>query len=190
MSAPRPLSREMMEQLLEGLGDGPAALRNRALLAVLYRLGLRSREATTLEAIDVDRARAGWRVRVSHPKGEARGAQHRIIGVDARSQQYLEAWWQVRLRDHELVFHTRTGEPVQTSYLRQLLPRLARKQGVRRRVHPHALRHTFARELYEEGAGVLEIMGALGHTRIATTQLYLRSIGATEVVKLTQGRVW
>jgi integrase/recombinase XerD len=55
-------------------------------------------------------------------------------------------------------------------------------------VHPHAFRHTFARELYDEGVGILEIMLALGHSSVKTTQTYLQSIGANEVISVTSAR--
>jgi site-specific recombinase XerD len=67
---------------------------------------------------------------------------------------------------------------------------LAKRAGLERRIHPHALRHTFARELYDEGVGIREIQVALGHRSLATTETYLRSIGATRAVEVTIERVW
>ena len=187
---PRPLTRDEVTKVLEAIGGGFSGVRNRALLTVMYRSGLRSNEATTLEYRDLVQRDEGWILRVSHPKGEARGALHRVLGIDRRTRGVLQPWLSIRRPEHPLLFHTRHGEPVQTSYLRRLLPLLARRAGVTNRVHPHGLRHTFARELYEEQIGLVEIMGALGHTRLATTQRYLTSIGATPVIAATAGREW
>jgi len=85
---------------------------------------------------------------------------------------------------------TSRGLRILPSYVRQLLPVLARKAKVNRRVHPHAFRHTFAREMYNEGVGVMELMLALGHQSLSTTQTYLQSIGGTQVVNTTTKRKW
>lgn len=127
-------------------------------------------------------------VRVTHPKGWQRGAMPREIGLDPKAARTLRMWLVQRGSEAGPVFITAGGLRVRPSHIRRLIPRLAHEAGIHRRCHPHALRHTFARELYDEGVGLVEIMLALGHTSLATTQKYLRSIGATEVVNVTAGR--
>ena len=61
------------------------------------------------------------------------------------------------------------------SYVRHLLPRLARKAGIERRVHAHGLRHAFAVDLVRAGAPLYVVRDALGHSSVATTQVYLSS---------------
>jgi integrase len=132
-------------------------------------------------------------IRIANPKGISSGALPREVGLDPKSAAYVFEWLAVRNGDQDgegPLFITSGGLRVLPTYIRQLLPRLAGRAGITRRVHPHAFRHTFARELYDEGVGIMEIMLALGHTSLGTTQTYLRSIGATEVVDTTTRRKW
>jgi integrase len=86
---------------------------------------------------------------------------------------------------------TSRGSPILPSHVRRLCGRLAEKAGIEGRIHPHALRHTFAAEWYREQPDrIVELMLALGHTKITVTQRYLRDIGSTDVVKLSINRSW
>jgi len=71
-----------------------------------------------------------------------------------------------------------------------LLPRLARKAGVERRVHAHGLRHAFAVDLVRSGAPLYVVRDALGHASVATTQVYLSRVGAHEAVEAMRNRQW
>jgi integrase len=71
-----------------------------------------------------------------------------------------------------------------------MLPRLARAAGVRKRVHAHGLRHLFATELEAEGAPLSMIRDLLGHSSLATTDTYLRRLGAGEAVDFARHRAW
>jgi site-specific recombinase XerD len=79
---------------------------------------------------------------------------------------------------------------IEQSYVRHLLPRLARKAGVEKRVHAHGLRHAYAVELEREGATVSTIRDLLGHSSLAVTDRYLRRIGASEAVEFARQREW
>lgn len=74
--------------------------------------------------------------------------------------------------------------------MRTLLPRLAARAGVTKRVHPHGLRHTLAFELMMEGVPVPIIQRQLGHASLATTQRYLDHIAPKDVIEAMQARVW
>jgi len=188
---PHTLTREDVEALLVACGNGWVGARNRALLVVYYRGGLRCREATAMQLGDVRHAKGGALVvRVEKPKGFARGAPPREVGLDPKAAKLLEVWLEQRGDAPGPLFCTRAGGPLHPSYVRTMFPRLGRRTGLGRRVHAHALRHTFARELYDEGVGIVEIMRALGHARLDTTQKYLNSIGANEVIAATTRRTW
>lgn len=191
---PHPLTKQHARRLIELAADGTlTGLRNRAHLTVLYRTGARVNESCSLDIGDIHPIEDGCAlIRINNPKGVARGVLPREVGLDPRSAAYVFEWMASRKgQDGEgPLFITGSGLRVMPSYIRQLLPRLADRAGIRRRVHPHAFRHTFARELYDEGVGIMEIMLALGHTSLGTTQKYLRSIGATEVVNTTTRRRW
>ncbi len=88
------------------------------------------------------------------------------------------------------IFCTLAGGRIDTSYVRRLLPRLAAKAGIDRRVHAHGLRHTYASELAREGTAINVIRDALGHTSLAVTDRYLRDVAPTHVIDTMRARRW
>ena len=70
-------------------------------------------------------------------------------------------------------FCTLDGDPLYAQYVRQMLRRMADRAGIEKRVHPHGLRHTFAKELRQAGVDVVTISKLLGHSSIAVTSRYL-----------------
>jgi site-specific recombinase XerD len=82
------------------------------------------------------------------------------------------------------------GGPLAQSYVRHLLRRLAEKQGIERRVHPHALRHSYAAELAREGVPMNVLKDALGHSTLATTDRYLRNVAPVHVIETMRRREW
>jgi site-specific recombinase XerD len=167
----------------------PTGVRNRALIAVLWRCGLRVSEALSLELRDVD-LDAGT-VRVRHGKGD----RSRTVGLDEQTTALL-AHWIDRRRGlgpgaRAPIFCTLQGGRIDTSYVRRrLLPRLAAKAGIDRRVHAHGLRHTYASELAREGTAINVIRDALGHTSLAVTDRYLRDVAPTHVIDTMRARRW
>jgi site-specific recombinase XerD len=83
-----------------------------------------------------------------------------------------------------------SGEEIDTSYVRHLLPRLARRAGIEKRVHAHGLRHAYAVELEREGAPISSIRDLLGHSSAAVTDRYLRRLGASDAVDFARQRSW
>jgi site-specific recombinase XerD len=166
----------------------PTGMRNRALLAVLYRGGLRISEALALERRDLHAAACTLTVR--HGKGN----RHHTIGMDPAAFGLVARWLDERrrlgLHRPSVVFCTLDGRPLQTSYVRAFLPRLARKAGIEKRVHPHGLRHTCAAELAIEGVPVPLIQQQLGHASLHTTTVYLRHIAPVELVEKMRTRSW
>lgn len=190
---PHPLTAAEASKLLDVCGGGRVGTRNRALVALGYRAGLRAGEVCGLMRNDLrrlDPSSDHLVVRVEKPKGYRQGSQPREVGLDAKATLILEDWLSLRGLRPGPLFDTSTGQALKTSYLRRLMPLLAERAGVTRRVHYHCLRHTFARQLYDEGVGLVEIMQALGHKRLNTTQQYLEHIGATRAVAVTASRTW
>jgi site-specific recombinase XerD len=173
--------------MLRACGSSPLGVRNRAHLALIYRTGMRVASSCALEREDVFTESEVRHVRVERVK---RNSRVLTFVLDTRASELLDAWLALRGDEPGPLFRTSSGQAIQTSYMRRLCKLLARRAGIRRRVHPHGLRHAFAAELYREGAGVIEIGLALGHSKIATTQVYLQSIGATEVNERLRGRKW
>jgi len=166
----------------------PTGIRNRALLVVLYRGGLRISEALSVLPKDLD-AEAGT-IRVLRGKGK----KARLVGLDAGAWAVLQVWLerrsQMRISARVPLFCTLQGEPMKTAYVRAMLPRLARKAGIQRRVHPHAFRHSFAFELVNERTPLHVVQAALGHASIATTDRYIRHLNPKAVVEAMRSREW
>jgi site-specific recombinase XerD len=183
---PEVLTQEEIRALLTACGRSATGLRNRALLVVLWRAGLRVGEALALRPSDLD-SEAGT-LRVPHGK-----TGHRTVGLDPEALALVEQWMThrhavLRLNGRRALFCTLGGGPLQPSYVRSLLKRLASRAGVERRVHPHALRHTMAAELLREGASVRHIQLQLGHSDLSTTAAYLESIQPLELVEMARSR--
>ncbi len=166
----------------------PTGVRNRALIAVLWRSGLRISEALALELRDIDLDAGTLRVR--HGKGD----KSRTVGVDEQTAALLARWLDRRKKigagARAPIFCTLQGGRIDSSYVRRLLPRLARKAGIDRRVHAHGLRHTYASELAREGTAINVIRDALGHTSLAVTDRYLRDVAPTHVIDTMRARRW
>ena len=149
-----------VEQIVDGLGgDGPLALRNRALVELVYSAGLRSAEAVALDLGDVDFEQE--LVHVRHGKG----AKDRIVplGEEAAALVALylrEARPSLAAGANDALFLSVRGKRLDTSTLRRLVP------------HPHRLRHAFATHLLEGGADLRTIQELLGHSSLSTTQMY------------------
>jgi site-specific recombinase XerD len=105
-------------------------------------------------------------------------------------ERWLERRAALRINGRRRVFCTLDGKPLKTAYVRALLPRLAGKVGIEKRVHAHGLRHTHAAELAHEGVPMNVIQAQLGHSNLGTTSRYLAHIAPAEVIRVMQGREW
>ena len=179
---------EVRRLLAQCSATSSTGTRYRALITMMYRAGLRCSEALALRPKDID-LRAGS-VTVLHGKGNRR----RTVGIDPGAGRIVETWIEYRRRldlprDAPL-FCTLRGNPIPPSQIRTLLPRLARKAGVDKRVHPHGLRHTHAFELMMEGVPMPIIQSQLGHASLATTDTYLAHIAPKQVIETIRKREW
>ena len=186
---PEIYTRGEVERLIKACSHtASSGVRNRALIAVLYRAGLRIAEALGLYLKDVDFDKGT--VRVLHAKGD----KARTIGIDAAALALLARWVDRRqtigLNGRHALFSTLRGGPWNSKDIRELLPRLARRAKVLKRVHPHGFRHTFASELLAEGISIGIISKQLGHSSVAQTATYLDHISPQEVVDAVRARKW
>lgn len=167
----------------------PTGVRNRALVAVLWRCGLRIGEARGLAVKDLDPDSGTLVVQ------RGKGGKRRVVGVDSGTIALVVGWLELRRKlglpaGGAPLFCSLAGKPLDLSYVRHMLPRLARKAGIQRRVHAHGLRHAFAVDLVRSGAPLYVVRDALGHASIATTQVYLSRVGAHEAVEAMRNREW
>jgi site-specific recombinase XerD len=188
-----PLSRRDVEKLMAACSSrGAAGHRDRAMIALLYRTGLRIGEALALLPKDVDLEHG--LVIVLHGKGNRR----RTVGIDPATCAILERWMTrrralgvgPRAPIFCVVSHPNRGKPQHASVFREKLKALAWKAGVDRRVHPHGLRHTLAFELATEGTPVNVIRRQLGHTNLGTTQRYIDHLAPGDVIAAMRSRDW
>ena len=161
-------------------------IRNRTLITGLYRSGLRINEALSLYPKDVDGSTGA--IRVLNGKGN----RTRTVGIDPGAMAILDRWYDMRTRiglsRKQHLFCTLEGRPMTDSYVRVLLPRLARKAGIEKRVHAHGFRHTHAAQLRAEGVDIGIISKQLGHRSIATTARYLDHIAPLAVIETMRKR--
>ncbi len=169
---PRTLSAAEAERLVEAAaGTTPRALRDGALVELLYGSGLRVSEAVGLDvaAVDLDDRLViclgkGGKQRVVPIGRSAADAVRRYL---ARGRPYLDR------RHRPELFLNAKGGPLTRAGAFFLLRRLAEKAGLDpARVHPHLLRHSFATHLLEGGADLRSVQEMLGHANLATTELY------------------
>ena len=190
----------------------PTGIRNRALLTLLYRSGLRISEAigypgrpeTRITLPDgrekIQAARppipplrvpdvnpAAHSLRILHTKsGKAQTRGFHPSATDALAR-WMDVRRQLGLNGRQALFCTLRGEPLSEQYVRALLGRLAAKARIDKRLHPHALRHTFAVELERAGTPVTTISKLLGHSSIAVTSRYLDHLSNGEAVTFLEG---
>ena len=153
-----PKAKQLDEALDSLTGEPPLALRNRALVELVYSAGLRSREAVQLDLGDVDFDRE--QVRVS-----GKGGKERLVPLGEEAAHWLarylhEARPRLARGAEASIFLSARGRRLDTSTLRRILP------------HPHRLRHAFATHLLEGGADLRTIQELLGHGSLSTTQVY------------------
>lgn len=166
----------------------PTGIRNRAMIALLYRAGLRISEALALCPKDVDLA-AGT-ITVLHGKGDKR----RVVGLDHGAIALIELWLARRkalgFNGRHRLFCTLKGGSVSDAYVRGWLHRIAERVGIDKRVHPHCFRHTMAAGMRSEGIDIAVISKQLGHASIATTARYLDHISPAAVIDAVRAREW
>jgi site-specific recombinase XerD len=176
--------------LMVACGTGPRGDRNRALLAVMYRTGLRVSEALSLSPKDVDLDTGTVRVL------NGKGGKTRVVGIDPGGAAVVAAWAAVReslgVTASAPLFCALPGgtAAITAGYARNLIKAIARRAGVAKRVHAHGLRHTHASQLREEGVDIGIISRQLGHASIDTTARYLDHIAPTAVIRAMRARAW
>jgi integrase/recombinase XerD len=181
------LTREEAQRLLrQPSRRAPTGVRNAALLAAMYRGGLRLAEALALRPSDVNVRTGELHVR------RGKGHKARRVAVDATGLALLQRWIDKRatleLKAGAPLFCTLAGEPIEPRYVRTMVAREARQAGIERRCNPHSLRHTFAAELAEDGVPMHVIQRALGHASLATTSVYLDHVAPVDVVAALRDR--
>lgn len=169
---PKVLSRGDVDRLLRApKGTEPGALRDRALLELMYACGLRASEAIDLEVTDIDLDAGVLRAR-------GKGSKERLVPVGREAVNAVRIYLErgraplTATTDDRHLFVNRRGTGLTRQGLYKIVQRHARSVGLEDRMSPHTLRHTFATHLLAGGCDLRAVQEMLGHADIATTQIY------------------
>jgi len=184
---PKALDEQDVERLLASPeGDGPGALRDRALLELLYSTGMRVAECAALDVEHIDVSSGSVRI-----YGKGRKERMGLVGGPAR--RALQAWAPAReallarrkrVTPEKAVFlNLRDVGRLTTRSIDRMVKARALSAGLRPGVTPHTLRHSFATHLLDRGADLRVVQELLGHESLSTTQIYTHvSIGRLKEV--------
>jgi integrase/recombinase XerC len=170
---PKALSVEQVEKLLEPEGGdaAPIAARDRAMFELMYSSGLRLAELVSLDLGD-----GRLDLREAEVTVTGKGGKTRSVPVGARAKDALGAWIGLRAQlaraGEKALFVGARGERIAPGVVQSRLRRLALRQGVAGRLHPHMLRHSFASHVLQSSQDLRAVQEMLGHASIATTQVY------------------
>jgi len=166
---PHALSADEAGRLMGIVAADPLALRDKAILELLYSSGLRLSELTGLEPDDVN-------VRDATVRVTGKGAKTRVVPVGRFALAALQAWVPVRNEiarpDEKALFVGRDGTALGARAVQIRLKQWALKLGLADKVHPHTLRHSFASHLLQSSGDLRAVQEMLGHASISTTQVY------------------
>jgi integrase/recombinase XerD len=174
---PRVLSRDEVAHLLSSpRGTGPLALRDRALLELMYACGLRVSEAIGLTLADVSEEEGLLRAR-------GKGSKERVVPIGTAALHALRAYFargrpvlvdRAKTGQHseEALFVNSRGRALTRQGLYKIIQGHARRAGLEERMSPHTLRHSFATHLLAGGCDLRSLQEMLGHADLSTTQVY------------------
>ena len=172
------VGRETVAEADAVVGDEPVALRDRAILEVLYGTGVRISELVGLSLPDVDLG--GWLLRAF-----GKGSKERIVPLGRQAHAALGEWlrygrpglaperW-ARRGDAEAVFLNQRGGRLSRSGAWGVVRRYGEQVGLDGRLSPHVLRHSCATHMVDHGADIRAVQELLGHASISTTQVYTK----------------
>ena len=169
---PEVLSAAEVEQLLKAPDSRRLpGLRDLALLELLYASGLRASEASSLKVSQLDLENGTLRV-------IGKGSKERVVPVGRKAREVLHRYlkrtrteW-VKGEALDTLFVSHLGKPLSRQSVWAVLKKHAKSSGIRKKIYPHILRHSFATHLLEGGADLRVVQELLGHADIVTTQIY------------------
>jgi len=168
---PTILSFEEAERLMSApQGSGILALRNRAILELLYGAGLRASELCSLDVDDVDMYAEVMKV-------SGKGRKERLLPIGRKAKVAVAAYSRRRRElvkgdGEEALFLSKLGTRLTTRSLQRIVRKAILSVSARSGTNPHVLRHTFATHMLEMGADLKAIQDLLGHASLSTTRVY------------------
>jgi len=172
MRLPDTLSQEEMNRILLQPGDQtPSALRDTAMLELLYATGLRISELISLSMGSIN-----WQVGFLIVMGK--GSKERVVPIGKTAYDCVRRYVEesrpklLKTKSTDVLFLNRFGRGFTRQGLWKIIVGYAKKAGLAKNVHPHTFRHSFATHLLAGGADLRAVQVMLGHADISTTQIY------------------
>jgi len=170
-SLPTYYTSEEIERLLEAPDEkSHRGMRDKAMLEVMYASGLRVSELLNLKREEVNFNRGIIKIR-------GKGGKERIVPLGEYALFILADYindvrHHYEKNDKRTIFLSQNGTPLTRQYFFKMIKEYALIAGIEKKISPHSLRHAFATHLLEKGAALRAVQAMLGHTNIATTQIY------------------
>ncbi len=164
---PKTLDVDQMQQVLDYQSDDDLALRDLAMLEVIYSSGLRLSELAQLRFEQIDFSQKTIRV-------FGKGSKERIVPIGDKAISAMNKWLNIRQSlncTHDYLFTTLKGTPIQARSIQKRFEKFALEHAPKH-IHPHMLRHAFASHLLESSRDIVAVQNLLGHSDISTTQIY------------------
>ncbi len=166
---PATLNAGKLDQLLKLHKNDSLAVRDQAMMELLYACGLRLSELTAMNVNDID-----WQQQSVLVTGK--GSKQRRVPFGKQAKESLKQWLKHRSlflnSDEPAVFISRRGSRISNSSVQQRLKKRALEQGLDSAIYPHMLRHSFASHILESSSDLRAVQELLGHANLSTTQIY------------------
>ena len=166
---PDVISVEEIEKLINIIPEkGFKGKRDKALIELLYSSGLRVSEIINLKINEID-------LKNGYLKCFGKGSKERIVPFGSFAKDFLIEYIEERNKNNinsDLLFVTKKGKKIVRQEINNILNSYAKKSKLKKKIHPHMLRHSFATHLLERGADLRSVQELLGHVDISTTQIY------------------
>ncbi len=159
---PSVLSKEEIKSLIDSIQNKKSKL----MISLIYAVGLRVSELTTLKTSDLDFAQ-----KTGHLK-RGKGNKDRIFNIPENLFEDLKKQSEKQKALNQTFLFTSFKGQMTTRNIQKIVSKAAKKAGIEKEVHPHTLRHSFATHLLENGTDIRYIQGLLGHSSLDTTQIY------------------
>ena len=183
-SLPRYLMFEEVRELLDSCEKTDLGIRNRVLIEVMYACGLRVHEASELKLSNFDFEDRSIRI-------VGKGDKERLLfyygALSSRLEKYIEnsRFNLLTGKQHNYLFVNSKGDPLSVRGIQYLLEKQGEVCGLRQKLHPHMLRHSFATHLLDNGASLRIVQTLLGHESLSTTQIYTH-VSLSKIKKVYQ----
>ncbi|AUI87287.1 tyrosine recombinase XerC [Vibrio azureus] len=166
---PKNLDVDEMHQLLEVSENDPLAIRDRAMMELMYGAGLRLAELISIDVRDV-------KLRSGELRVIGKGDKERKVPFSGMATEWLGQWLKVRNElasaDEAALFVSKLGTRISVRSVQKRMAEWGQKQSVASHISPHKLRHSFATHMLESSQNLRAVQELLGHENISTTQIY------------------